>query len=225
MLTQPPEETYFLSDFLTFLRYVQTHQIRVTTLKSHIPLRHLRDLSVLLRGKEPFHPLHSDTSYEMRCQRDQRRIDFMDTLAMHMGVIERSEWGYIAPGAAWKSFAEYDQVRQREKIWQAFWSMDWSGLYPWTEVVDMLEIHRPYLINDVLVHCAPGQKIPLNELPQERGLFSDERAQQGFFWTVIRPLEFMDFAKGYFEKDAQGFWFPEAFEMLEIQGHDPNLKY
>ena len=205
MVTQPPEESHFLEDFRTYLNYLRTHQVRITTLKGHIPLRHLKDLGKLMLGREPFHPLDVNSSFEMRCQRDERRIDFMDMLAMHMELIARSELGYIVPGGGWGPFMQMGAKDGSVALWRAFWDMDWSFLYSWTEIVDRLQTERFKLLGDMRKNPS-GQKIFLKTLPPEC-------PGDGFFWVLIRPLEYLGLAQGFFAKDAQGFWFPEAFAL------------
>ena len=211
-IAQPSQESHFLADFLAFLDYIRTHQVRITTLKHHIPLRHLKDLACLMRGREPFHPLQADGSFEMRCQRDQRRIDFMDMLATHMDLIGRSEMGYILPLTDRNLFVGRDPDGQAREIWRAYWTMDWNSLYPWMEVVDQLVLHRPELLR-ALAESPAAKKIPLNGLSPK--LLGSDSMQQGFFWVVIRPLEYLGLAESYFAKDAEGFWSPVAFAIKQ----------
>ena len=210
--TRSKSASSFLADFLTFLRYVETHRIRVTALNRHIPLRHLNDLEKIMSGVEPFHPLHSNTTYEMRCQRDRARLDFMDSLAHRMELLERSEWGYILLGQGWGKFMQLEQKHQAEECWNAFWCMDWNDLYPWSQVVDAISQQRTSLLS-ALLQCKVANKESLMTFSEI--MFPAMNIAEGFFWIVIRPLEFLDLAKGHFALDAQGFWFPEAFELTE----------
>ena len=214
----PSHTSVFLADFREFLLCFKDHQIRVTTLKRHIPLRHLKELAQKMGGPEPFHPLRSDMGFEMRCQRDEKRLDFMDMLAAGMGLLDRTEWGYIVPGAAFEKFLESPEEDQARRTRETFWAMDWDRLYPWGEVVDCLEQNRP-AIGAFLNGCAPLAQISLGETVKK--LFPDtpeafkNRWASGLFWAVLRPLEYMDLAKGHFQKDAEGFYYPESFEINE----------
>lgn len=206
----------FLSDFLAFLAYFKRNQVRVTTQHKHIPMRHLHDLARVLSGKEPFHPLHADKTYEIRSQRDERRVDFMDSLAESMGLLERSDWGYIRPGPAWDVFQVSSDGQRESALTQGFWTMDWGSLYPWAEVVDLLEAHRTQL-RTLLQSYPPSQKIPVAEVAEK--IFPkgkerpSERERDGLFWVIIRPLEYLGLVTSHFEKDAEGFFFPESFQL------------
>ncbi len=213
--TQPPENP-FLIDFLLFCRYAKEHRIRVTVLNHVIPLRHLKNIAARLKTREPFHPLHSQATYEMRSQRDQKRIDFMDVLAEELAILERNDMGYIMPARHWTAFMNKTEPDQIRDIAHAYWSMDWNGLYPHGETVDHLMASKKEILR-FLTQCPPAQRIALSDVIQlifRNGASSVlEHGAPAFFWVVIRPLEYLGLAVGYFDKDADGFFYPSEFEL------------
>jgi hypothetical protein len=200
----------FLPDFRTFLRHIAQRQVRLTAVHGHIRIRHLKELATSFEGKEPFHPLRENAHFTVHSQRDERRIDFMDILATELDLLRRSEFGYLLPGPKWKDFMESAPIQQQEAIRSAYWNMDWNRLYLWTEVVDTL-VERRKDIQEILQECPKSERLNLSERFQKH--FPSPEILMGFFWVVIRPLEYLDAAASFFEQDAEGFYYPAAFTL------------
>ncbi len=205
----------FLADFLEFLSYATTHQVRVTALHSHIPLRHLKELAGRFRAKEPFHPISWNAEEQIRCQRDERRIDFMDRLATELDLLDRSEWGYLQAGKTLADFTRLPGPEQIKILQDAFWAMDWEPFYPWAHVVEALDKRRQDLrawIDGYLgrgnpdISCATMMRETLADTDAAQG--NEDSWLWGLFWVVCRPLEYMGLWETEFQKDKDGFYYP-----------------